>query len=67
MSAEIMCNFCKGAGGWGSGKDAEVCPDCKGTGTVSFPGRANHGTDCEVCDGTGSAYGKRCDHAEVQS
>jgi hypothetical protein len=58
-SVKVMCSACLGAGGWGSGEDAEHCATCGGSGKVSLAGAP---TDCPVCAGTNTTFGKPCDH-----
>lgn len=34
---QIMCNACRGSGGWGCGHEAVRCEPCVGTGAVDVP------------------------------
>lgn len=37
IDSGIMCNQCRGSGGWGCGEDAQRCEPCEGTGRVEVP------------------------------
>lgn len=62
----VPCEHCQGSGAK-EGSKPEICPDCKGTGTVlrtqqSFFGMVQTQTACPRCGGEGKIIKDRCPH-----